>query len=111
MAGMCPGECRQWRHRERCLVTAWDETTGKFNETKWICSYCAQERVLNWVDPIIVSRLEKYVAEANKVKHVTVNAQFSVARLRRVTYNNGDTVDELILRCPPNKKDPKKAAE
>jgi hypothetical protein len=79
-----------------------DEATGEVKAKKWICEYCAQERVINWVDPLIVSRLQGSIEDGHKKKYVTVNAQFSMAKLRRVKYSNGDTVDELLLRAKPN---------
>lgn len=95
-------DCRKWRPRWRFDVYEADETTSEFKATKAICAYCAQERVLNWVDPTVVPRLKDSIDSGHVHKNVTANAQFSTAKLRRVTYSNGDTVEELILRRPPN---------
>ncbi len=97
-------DCQKWRPRGRFLVYAPDEATDQLKET-WICNYCAQERVINWVDPLVLSRLKRSLGNP---KNVTTNAHFSTAKLRRVTYNNGDTVDELVLRLAPEGADESK---
>lgn len=94
-------QCHRWRQHERYLVYVPNEETGKLSTKEMLCGYCAQQRALTWNDPLLKHQIDLSVPPDKRVK--IANADFSQARLRRVTYSNGHQVDELMVRRAPRK--------